>query len=107
MTGGVLLLAAMLMLGGASHAFAGDLAAGKRKALACQTCHGLDGLSKQPEAPNLAGQLESYLAKALNEFRQGKRQNEMMSIVAQSLSDADVADLAAYYAAIEVTAKPP
>src|SRR6185312_15831776 len=107
MTGGVLLLAAMLMLGGASHAFAGDLAAGKRKALACQTCHGLDGLSKQPEAPNLAGQPESYLAKALNEFRQGKRQNEMMSIVAQSLSDADVADLAAYYAAIKVTAKPP
>jgi cytochrome c553 len=105
MAGGGLTLAAALMLAGPAHA--GDIAAGKRKALACQTCHGLDGLSKQPEAPNIAGQPEGYLTKALDEFRQGKRQNEMMSIVAKTLSDADVADLAAYYAAIEVTAKPP
>jgi len=105
--GGGLLLAALIVAPASPSLAAGDAAAGKRKALACQTCHGLDGLSKLPEAPNLAGQPEPYLVKALDEFRKGVRKNEMMSIVAQSLSDADIADLAAYYTAIEITAKPP
>jgi cytochrome c553 len=86
---------------------AGDVAAGRQKALQCQTCHGLDGLSKNPEAPNLAGQVETYLAKALDDYRKGARQNEMMSVVAPSLSDQDIADLAAYFSAIEIEAKPP
>ena len=91
-----------------THAFAaGSVAAGRQKAQQCQTCHGLDGLSKLPEAPNIAGSPEPYLARQLNAFRKGERKNEMMSIVAQQLSDQDVADLAAYYAAIEVTAKVP
>lgn len=105
--GGGLLLAALVVAAASPSLAAGDAAAGKRKALACQTCHGLDGLSKLPEAPNLAGQPEPYLVKALDEFRKGVRKNEMMSIVTQSLSDADIADLAAYYAAIQITAKPP
>lgn len=88
-------------------ALAGDAAAGRRKAVQCQTCHGLDGLSKIPDAPNLAGQPEPYLVKSLNDFRQGLRKNEMMTIVSQALSDADVDDLAAYYAAIEISVKPP
>ena len=86
---------------------AGNVAAGRQKALACQTCHGLDGLSKLPDAPNIAGNPEGYLVKSLNAFRKGERKNDMMSIVVQPLSDQDVADLAAYYAAIEVTVKPP
>jgi cytochrome c553 len=86
---------------------AGNAAAGRQKALQCQACHGLDGLSKLPEAPHLAGQPEPYLVKSLNDFRKGVRKNEMMSVAAQPLTDQDVADLAAYYAAIEVTAKPP
>jgi cytochrome c553 len=86
---------------------AGNVAAGRQKALQCQTCHGLDGLSKIPDAPNIAGDPEAYLVKALNDYRKGSRRNDMMSIVAQQLSDADVADLAAYFAAIEVTAKVP
>lgn len=90
-----------------SPVLAGDIAAGRKKALQCQTCHGLDGLSKLPEAPNLAGQPEPYLVKSLDDFRQGRRQNEMMSIAAEALSDTDIADLAAYYAAIAITAKPP
>ena len=85
----------------------GETAAGRQKALACQTCHGLDGMAKIPEAPNLAGQPETYLAKALNDYRQGARQNEMMSVVAQALSEQDIADLAAYYSSIEIEAKPP
>lgn len=101
------LLSALVQGLGAPAALAADVAAGKRKAMQCQTCHGLDGLSKLPEAPNLAGQPEAYLVKSLNDFRQGLRKNEMMSIVAPALTDADVADLAAYYAAIEITAKAP
>ncbi len=100
---------AVLMAGLSSAALAadGDPAAGRRKALQCQTCHGLDGLSKLPEAPHIAGQPEPYLVKSLNDFRQGVRKNEMMDVVAKELTDQDVADLAAYYSAIEVTVKPP
>jgi cytochrome c553 len=86
---------------------AGNVATGRQKALQCQTCHGLDGLSKLPEAPNLGGQPESYLVKSLNDFRKGVRKDDMMSLVVQQLSDQDVADLAAFYAAIEMTPKPP
>jgi cytochrome c553 len=89
-----------------AHA-AGNVTTGRQKALQCQTCHGLDGLSKLPEAPNLGGQPEPYLVKSLNDFRKGVRKNDMMSLVVQQLSDQDVADLAAFYAAIEVTTKPP
>jgi cytochrome c553 len=86
---------------------AGNVTAGRQKALACQTCHGLDGLSKIPDAPNIAGNPETYLVKSLNAYRKGERKNEMMSLVVQPLSDQDVADLAAYYAAIEVAVKLP
>ena len=86
---------------------AGNITAGRQKALQCQTCHGLDGLSKMPESPNIAGNPEQYLVRQLNAFRRGERKNEMMTVVVQQLSDQDVADLAAYYAAIEVTVKLP
>jgi cytochrome c553 len=86
---------------------AGDIAAGRQKALMCQTCHGLDGKAKIPEAPSLAGQSAVYLAKALNDYRSGARKNDMMSLVVPMLKDKDVEDLAAYYAAIEVTVSPP
>jgi cytochrome c553 len=86
---------------------AGDVAAGRHKALMCQTCHGLDGRAKIPEAPNLAGQSDIYLVKALKDFRSGARKNEMMSLMASTLKDQDIDDLAAYYAAIEVTVAPP
>jgi cytochrome c553 len=98
-------VAILLLSFACSAAHAGDPAAGRAKAVACQACHGLDGLSKLPEAPNLAGQPEAYLVKALDEFRRGVRKNEMMSIAAQALKDADVADLAAYYASIEIEVK--
>ena len=100
----VLLLGA---LSGAALAADGDAASGRRKALQCQTCHGLDGMSKLPEAPHIAGQPVPYLVKSLNEFREGVRKNEMMDVIAKELTDQDIADLAAYYSAIEVTAKPP
>jgi cytochrome c553 len=104
-----LLLAALAILPSvaSAQAEAGDIAAGRRKALACQTCHGLDGLSKVPDAPHLAGQPEQYLVKSLGEYRRGTRNNELMALVAKNLTDQDIADLAAYYGAIEISATPP
>ena len=102
------LVIAISLFANSSIAFAaGNVTAGRQKALQCQTCHGLDGLSKMPESPNIAGSPEQYLARQLNAFRKGERKNEMMTVVVQQLSDQDVADLAAYYAAIEVTVKMP
>lgn len=57
----------------------------------------MDGIAKIPEAPNLAGQNEDYLVKALKDFKSGARQNDMMSVVAKPLSDDDIANLAAFY----------
>jgi len=88
-------------------AAAGDVKAGAQKARQCQTCHGLDGQSKLPQAPNLASQPEIYLVKVLRDYRNGARTNEMMSLVARNLRDDDIADLAAYYAAIPVTVGAP
>jgi cytochrome c553 len=86
---------------------AGDARAGRQKLATCQGCHGLDGLSKNPEAPNLAGQVENYLARSLEAYRSGERKNESMNIVAKDLSDEDIADVAAYYASIQVDVLPP
>jgi cytochrome c553 len=86
---------------------AGDAKAGRQKAVKCQACHGLDGQAKLPDSPNLAGQNPIYLAKALQDYRSGARHNEMMSVVAHLLADQDIADLAAYYAAIPITVGPP
>jgi cytochrome c553 len=104
---GFVVVFALALLVSAPALAAGNVAAGRQKALACQACHGLDGLSKLPEAPNIAGSPEQYLVRQMNAFRKGERKNEMMTVVVQPLSDQDVADLAAYYAAIEVTVKVP
>jgi cytochrome c553 len=97
--GGVLLAVAC-----ASQAAAQDIAAGKKKAAAtCAVCHGQDGLAKVPDAPNLAGNNAIYIARQLAAFKSGERKHEQMSIIAESLSDADIANLAAWYAAIKVT----
>lgn len=98
--------AALVVAAAEAHA-AGNVAAGRQKALMCQTCHGLDGKAKIPEAPNLAGQSELYIVKALKDYRSGARKNDMMSLVAPTLKDKDIDDLAAYYSAIEVTVGPP
>lgn len=90
----------LLVGGGLSHA--GDVKAGRAKAMMCQACHGLDGLSKTPDAPNIAGQIESYLVAQLQAFKTGLRKNEAMSVVTPPLSDKDIEDLAAYFSAIEI-----
>lgn len=84
-----------------------DKQAGKAKAAQCATCHGMDGIAKAPDAPNLAGQNESYLVKALGDFKSGARKHEVMSMMAQNLSPADIAQLAAYYNSIPIVVKGP
>ena len=81
----------------------GDAKAGRQKAEVCAVCHGLDGLAKIPEAPNLAGQTESYLIEQITAFKSGERKNEMMSVVVQDLSPTDIENLAAYYSGIEIS----
>jgi cytochrome c553 len=68
----------------------------------CQACHGFDGLSKVPDAPSIAGQAEPYVVAQLQAYKSGARKNDAMSVVAPSLSDADIEDLATYFSAIEI-----
>ena len=87
-----------------AQAEAGDAKAGRAKAESvCAVCHGVDGLAKIPEAPNLAGQSENYLNEQINAFKSGERKNEMMSVVVQDLSPTDIENLAAYYSGIEIS----
>jgi cytochrome c553 len=91
-----------------AQAEAGDAKAGRAKAEAvCGVCHGVDGVAKIPEAPNLAGQSESYLTEQIAAFKSGERKNEMMSVVVQDLSETDIENLAAYYSGIEISVKMP
>ncbi len=66
-------------------------------AATCTACHGPDGIGTLPENPTLAGQHADYLARALNDYRLGKRQNAVMSSFAAPLSKEDVAALASYF----------
>ena len=98
-----LFASACVLAAGANPCDAGDVKAGRAKAMACQACHGLDGLAKTPDAPNIAGQTEPYLLTQLQAYKSGARKNDAMSVVAPALSDQDIEDLAAYYAAIEIS----
>jgi cytochrome c553 len=72
----------------------------------CSACHGANGLSVMPDAPNLAGQPRAYLVEQLKAFRAGKRSGETMNLMAKSLSDAEIQALAGWYSAIVVEVKP-
>ena len=90
----------LLLAGGVCNA--GDVKAGRAKALMCQACHGIDGLSKTPDAPNIAAQIEPYIVAQLQAYKSGARKSDAMSVVAPTLSDTDIEDLAAYFSAIEI-----
>ena len=76
---------------------AGDPEAGKNKSTPCTACHGVDGNSTNPEWPKLAQQGAPYLEAQLKLFRDGGRNNPLMSPQAANLTDQDIKDLAAYY----------
>lgn len=106
MRGLIVGLAALVACSAAANA-AGDAASGKKVMLKCQVCHGKDGLAKLPDAPNIAGQKEAYLVKALRAFKAGERKNEQMTVVIKGLSDEDIANVAAYYSSIKITVQVP
>jgi len=81
-------------------AYAGDIDQGRIKAAACAGCHGLDGFGLSAEFPNLAGQKEAYLAKQLHAFRDGARKDPSMQAMAAGLRDAEIENLAAYFASL-------
>lgn len=85
----------------------GDPAAGRKVAGMCRTCHGLDGYAVLPIAPNIGGESASYLARQLEAFRSGEREHEVMSVIAASLSDQQIADVSAWYASHVATAVHP
>ncbi len=84
----------------------GDAAAGKAKTEACAGCHGEDGNAAAPMFPKLAGQHASYLTRQLREFKSGKRVDPTMNAMAASLSDADIADIGAWYAQHKIKPEP-
>ena len=101
----VMIAVTYLMFGAVLPAMAaGNASAGKGKAAACAACHGADGNSPVDMFPKLAGQGEAYLVKQMTEFKSGVRKNAMMAPMVVSLSDQDIADLAAYFASNKATA---
>ena len=80
---------------------AGDAQAAAALVGRCVACHGADGIGKAPQYPNLAGQKPGYLEKSLGAFRSGERKDPNMSAMARDLSDADIANLAAYFSSLE------
>ena len=107
------LLALSLLLGAASGslvapALAADAAAARAKARTlCQNCHGENGVAVLPGAANLSGQQKEYLRAQLRAYRSGSRQNDQMSIIAKTLTDADIENLSDWYSAIKVTVEMP
>lgn len=90
----------MLVAAGVSFsALAADIKAGETKAQACVGCHGAQGKSLVPTFPKLAGQHAVYLESTLKDFKSGERKNALMSPFAAGLSEADMADIAAYFEA--------
>jgi cytochrome c553 len=84
----------------------GDIGAGKQKSTSCAGCHGGDGNSMLPSFPKLAEQHASYLVQQLQAFKEGVRKDPVMSAIAVSLSEQDMADIAEYYSTQKISANP-
>src|SRR5882672_8603470 len=80
-------------------ALAADLAEGEKKAAICAACHGEAGNSTNPAVPSLAGQPAQFIATALFMFREGNRVDAQMTPMAKPLKNAEMNELAAYFAA--------
>jgi cytochrome c553 len=79
----------------------GDAKAAETKVAMCIGCHGIPGYKASfPEVypvPKIGGQSAKYIESALNQYKKGDRKNPSMRGIAMSLSDQDIADVAAYY----------
>lgn len=76
----------------------GDPVAGREKSQLCQGCHGEEGISLEGLIPKLAGQYGKYIAKELRNYQAGTRSHQIMNAMAATISDDDLADIAAYFA---------
>ena len=99
-----LVVAGVLGLAIAGQALAdGDAAAGRSKTAMCEGCHGIPGYKTAfpvvYNVPKLGGQHPGYIAKALQAYKSGERSHPTMRAIAAGLTDKDMADLGAYYAA--------
>ena len=101
------LAALVLALAAFLPASAADAEAGRSKAGICAACHGVDGNSSDPLYPSLAAQPPLYVYYQLLQFREARRVDAIMSPLAAPLSDADMKDIAAYYASQAVRPAPP
>lgn len=90
-------MALALGLACAHQAVAGDAQRGQQLSAKCSTCHGPDGKGVG-KTPGVAGMPADAFVAALNAYKSGERKNPMMANVTKTMSDADMADLAAYYA---------
>jgi len=79
---------------------AGDIEAGRAKAVTCFGCHGPQGIAFAPNFPNLAGQKEAYLNSAIQSYRNGKRNDPTMRAMVAALTDDDVTNLAAFFSSL-------
>ena len=80
----------------------GSLTAGQTESVLCQGCHGAEGISFVDLIPDLAGQQAPYIAKQLRDFQSGARTHQVMSPISKTISDADLADIAAYFASLKI-----
>jgi cytochrome c553 len=98
----------LLLMCTALPGLANEVAEGRAKAeVACALCHGLNGVSTLPNAPNLAGQQAIYLSEQLKNYRSGKRQNEVMNMIAKPLTDSEINHLSLWFSSIKVTVEAP
>jgi cytochrome c553 len=88
----------------AATALKGDATAGKQLTYTCQGCHGITGYKNaypSYHVPRIGGQSEQYLLNALTEYKKGTRKHPTMQAQAQSFSEQDVADIAAYLSTLK------
>ncbi|MGI9224962.1 MAG: c-type cytochrome [Woeseiaceae bacterium] len=95
------LAAYLSSIGGDTVAAGGSDTPGIEAAATCVACHGQNGISMSPTWPTLAGQHEDYLLHALDQYRDGTRNDPVMSQMAAALSDEDVKLLAKFFAGLK------
>jgi cytochrome c553 len=99
------LLTSILALASVSLPAIADMKAGEKVAQSCVMCHGENGISMMPGTPSLAGQSDVYLSSQLKQFRDGKRHNEVMNVIAKPMSEADIDNVSAWFAQFEIEIK--
>lgn len=92
-----LLFSMVLFIAGAEPAAGGDLS---NVLMQCAACHGAEGIAKSADVPHLAGQQELYLFNQIKAFKAGRRPHKEMRYMSGQMSDAEMREIARYYAAM-------